>query len=32
MSKSSIEAYQDWVKPELKKTEKIIHGDWSELE
>lgn len=32
MSQASIKAYQDWLKPELRKKEKIVHGDWSELE
>ncbi len=32
MSQASIEAYRNWLKPELKKKEKIIYGDWSELE
>ena len=32
MSQASINAYKDWLRPEFRKREKIIHGDWSELE
>lgn len=31
-SKSAIKTYRNWLNPELQKKEKIIHGDWNDLE
>jgi len=30
-SQSAIQTYRNWLKPELEKKEKIIHGNWNDL-
>jgi len=32
ISQAAIEIYRDWLKPEFQQKEKIIHGDWNDLE
>ena len=32
VNEASIEIYQNWLKHELRSKEKIIHGDWFELQ
>lgn len=32
ISKAAIETYQDWLNPTFKNKEKVIHGNWNDLE